>query len=91
MSIQTKIPFPTRKKSNNFYSHKNDLTKEDFHFESLKTTSVLTPRTKKLMELSDSESDSDSENVLVNKKHTNTPKRKKSPIKSKGTFILTSH
>lgn len=86
MSIQTKITFPVRKK--NFYSNKNDFSKEDFNLELTKIpATVLTPKTKKIMELSESESDSDSENVVVNEKNTTTPKRKKSPIKLKGIYF----
>lgn len=86
MSIQTTIPFPVKKKCS-FYSKKEiNLIQEDFENAALRSTpnNTYTPTTKKLMELSssDSESDSDVENfntkrsVKEAKKITNarTPK-----------------
>nr|XP_012149856.1 PREDICTED: cell division control protein 6 homolog isoform X2 [Megachile rotundata] len=65
--IQTTIPFTVRKKCS-FYGSKNNVTKQDFTDATVRESSYkYTPTVKKVITLSSSESDSDSdvENVLV--------------------------
>lgn len=64
--MQTTIPFVIRKKCN-FYGLKEDIVKEDFSEATARfTSSKYTPVVKKIVTLSSSESDSDSdiENVM---------------------------
>ncbi|XP_078046379.1 cell division cycle 6 isoform X2 [Augochlora pura] len=66
-SVQTTIPFNVRKKCS-FYGTKTDVTKQDFSNATARETSYkYTPTVKKVITFSSSESDSDSdvENLLV--------------------------
>ncbi|KAJ8670553.1 hypothetical protein QAD02_001812 [Eretmocerus hayati] len=66
MSKQSTIPFPNRKKIN-FYGRKDDAPKLDFSNASVKSTPTYTPTVKKIVDISsESESDSDAENVSQN-------------------------
>ncbi|KAK1116848.1 hypothetical protein K0M31_018010 [Melipona bicolor] len=83
-SVQTTIPFNVRKKCS-FYGSKNNVTKEDFSNATARDSSYkYTPTVKKIITLSSSESDSDSdiENAKVsgNAISVKTPQRvRKSP------------
>lgn len=66
-SIQTTIPFNVRKKCS-FYGTKQNVTKVDYTNATVRDTSYkYTPTVKKVITLSSSESDSDSdiENVII--------------------------
>lgn len=67
--VQTTISFPIRKKCN-FYGRKEDVVKEDFSNATAKhTSSTYIPTVKKIVILtsSESESDSDIENTRIEK------------------------
>lgn len=87
-SIQTTIPFNVRKKCS-FYGTKNNVTKEDFSNAIARDSSYkYTPTVKKIITLSSSESDSDSdiENAKVsgNAISVKTPQHMRKSIESDG-------
>lgn len=84
MSIQTTIPFAIRKKS--FYGNNDSTPKLDFSNASLQSTpsARYTPTVRKIVDISsESESDSDLENVIDNKNIQKTPTSRKGRRKDK--------
>ncbi|OXU28213.1 hypothetical protein TSAR_011724 [Trichomalopsis sarcophagae] len=85
MSLQTTLPFTIRKKS--FYGNKGDTPSLDFSNASLGNTPTrrYTPTVKKMVDISsESESDSDAENVVnENNNITKTPKRRRDKNEAK--------
>lgn len=96
-SVQTTISFNIRKKCS-FYGTKNNVAKQDFSNATARESSYkYTPTVKKIITLSSSESDSDSdvENALVENNvkvcgkdaAVNTPRRVRKYSESDGTSL----